>query len=160
MTIIDQEGTMPKAPLGPSRQLLRLAGLTVAVVANIAWIGFLLYAAYDLAMLRRTLSVARHNNKSIWGPTTGPGAPTHGLNQLFAPILEIVAATTLLLCLAPILLISSVAIKLDSGGPVFTRVTRRDTSNRPIQVLRFRVVAASVPGENNQRLSSGRCCAD
>jgi hypothetical protein len=51
MTIIDQEGTMPKAPLGPSRQLLRLAGLTVAVVANIAWIGFLLYAAYDLAML-------------------------------------------------------------------------------------------------------------
>jgi lipopolysaccharide/colanic/teichoic acid biosynthesis glycosyltransferase len=97
--------------------------------------------------------VARHNNKSIWGPTTGPGAPTHGLNQLFAPILEIVAATTLLLCLAPILLISSVAIKLDSGGPVFTRVTRRDTSNRPIQVLRFRVVAASVPGENNQRLS-------
>jgi lipopolysaccharide/colanic/teichoic acid biosynthesis glycosyltransferase len=104
--------------------------------------------------------VARHNNKSIWGPTTGPGAPTHGLNQLFAPILEIVAATTLLLCLAPILLIGSVAIKLDSGGPVFTRVTRRDTSNRPIQVLRFRVVAASVPGENNQRLSSGRCCAD
>jgi lipopolysaccharide/colanic/teichoic acid biosynthesis glycosyltransferase len=97
--------------------------------------------------------VARHNNKSIWGPTTGPGAPTHGLNRLFAPILEIVAATTLLLCLAPILLISSVAIKLDSGGPVFTRVTRRDTSNRPIQVLRFRVVAASVPGENNQRLS-------
>ena len=55
MTIIDQEGTMPKAPLGPSRQLLRLAGLTVAVVANIACIGFLLYAAYDLAMLRRTL---------------------------------------------------------------------------------------------------------
>ena len=97
--------------------------------------------------------MARHNNKSIWGPTTGPGAPTHGLNQLFAPILVIVAATTLLLCLAPILLISSVAIKLDSGGPVFTRVTRRDTSNRPIQVLRFRVVAASVPGENNQRLS-------
>ena len=97
--------------------------------------------------------MARHNNKSIWGPTTGPGAPTHGLNQLFAPILEIIAATTLLLCLAPILLISSVAIKLDSGGPVFTRVTRRDTSNRPIQVLRFRVVAASVPGENNQRLS-------
>ena len=104
--------------------------------------------------------MARHNNKSIWGPTTGPGAPTHGLNQLFAPILEIVAATTLLLCLAPILLISSVAIKFNSGGPVFTRVTRRDTSNRPIQVLRFRVVAASVPGENNQRLSSGRCCAD
>jgi hypothetical protein len=51
MTIIDQAGTMPKAPLGPSRQLLPLAGLTVAVVANIAWIGFLLYAAYDLAML-------------------------------------------------------------------------------------------------------------
>jgi hypothetical protein len=51
MTIIDQAGTMPKAPLGPLRQLLPLAGLTVAVVANIAWIGFLLYAAYDLAVL-------------------------------------------------------------------------------------------------------------
>jgi hypothetical protein len=51
MTIIDQAGTMPKTPLGPSRQLLPLAGLAVAVVANLAWIGFLLYAAYDLAML-------------------------------------------------------------------------------------------------------------
>jgi lipopolysaccharide/colanic/teichoic acid biosynthesis glycosyltransferase len=99
------------------------------------------------------LSVARHNNKSIWGPTTGPGAPAHSLDQLFARLLEIVAATTVLLFFAPILLISSAAIKLDSGGPVFARVTRRGTSNRPIQVLRFRVVAATLPGENNQRLS-------
>jgi lipopolysaccharide/colanic/teichoic acid biosynthesis glycosyltransferase len=95
--------------------------------------------------------VAPHKNKLNWSPTTGPGTPAHGLDQLFARVVDIVAATTVLLCLAPILLISSVAIKLDSGSPVFTRTTRRDISNRPIQVLRFHVV--SVQGENDQRLS-------
>jgi hypothetical protein len=33
------------------RQVWPLAGLAVAVVANLAWIGFLIYAAYDLAIL-------------------------------------------------------------------------------------------------------------
>jgi lipopolysaccharide/colanic/teichoic acid biosynthesis glycosyltransferase len=98
--------------------------------------------------------MACHNNKSIRGnPTIGHGAPAQRLNQLFVRMLEVIAAITILLCLSPILLISSIAIKLDSGGPVLTRVTRRDSRNRPIQVLKFQVATASEPGEDSQRLS-------
>ena len=71
--------------------------------------------------------MALHDDKSIGGdPTIGHGAPARRLDQLFTRILEVIAATTIVLCLAPILLISSVAIRLDSGGPVFIRETRRD----------------------------------
>ena len=55
--------------------------------------------------------MALHDDKSIGGdPTIGHGAPARRLDQLFTRILEVIAATTILLCLAPILLISSVAI--------------------------------------------------
>jgi hypothetical protein len=47
MTTIDQA----TAKLGLWRQVRPLACLAVAIVANLAWIGFLAYAAYDLAML-------------------------------------------------------------------------------------------------------------
>jgi lipopolysaccharide/colanic/teichoic acid biosynthesis glycosyltransferase len=95
--------------------------------------------------------MALHDDKSIGGdPTIGHGAPARRLDQLFTRILEVIAATTIVLCLAPILLISSVAIRLDSGGPVFIRETRRDSRNRPVQVFRFRVVTAHARGEGSR----------
>ena len=42
---------MRSAPLGRWHQVWPPAVLAVAIVANLAWIGFLAYAAYDLAML-------------------------------------------------------------------------------------------------------------
>ena len=51
MTTIDQATFVRKVQLGLWRQVWPAAGLVVAVVANLAWIGFLIYAAYDLAML-------------------------------------------------------------------------------------------------------------
>ena len=98
--------------------------------------------------------MAVHDDKSIGDdPTIGHGAPARRLDQLFTRILEVIAATTILLCLAPILLISSVAIRLDSGGPVFIRETRRDSGNRPVQVFRFRLVTDYARGESSQRLT-------
>jgi len=97
--------------------------------------------------------MALHHDKSIGGnPTIGHGVPARRLDQLFTRILEIIAATTILLCLAPILLISSVAIRLDSGGPVFIRETRRDSRNRPVQVFRFRLPTGDAQG-SSQRLT-------
>ena len=98
--------------------------------------------------------MAVHDDKSIGdNPTIGHGAPARRLDQLFTRILEVIAATTILLCLAPILLISSVAIRLGSGGPVFIRETRRDSGNRPVQVFRFRLVTDYARGESSQRLT-------
>ncbi len=47
--------------------------------------------------------------------------PTFKLNEFAKCVLDIALATTGLILFAPILLISSVAIKLDSHGPVFIR---------------------------------------
>ena len=51
MTTIDQPTFMRNAPLGRWHQVWPPAVLAVAIVANLAWIGFLAYAAYNLAML-------------------------------------------------------------------------------------------------------------
>ena len=96
--------------------------------------------------------MAVHDDKSIGGNPT-IGVPARRLDQLFTRILEVIAATTILLCLAPILLISSVAIRLDSGGPVFIRETRRNSRNRPVQVFRFRLAISYARDESSQRLT-------
>ena len=54
--------------------------------------------------------MALHDDKSIGGNPT-IGVPARRLDQLFTRILEVIAATTILLCLTPILLISSIAIR-------------------------------------------------
>ena len=51
MTTIEQVGILRNVPIGLWHRIWPLAGLAIAVVANLAWIGFLAYAAYDLAML-------------------------------------------------------------------------------------------------------------
>jgi lipopolysaccharide/colanic/teichoic acid biosynthesis glycosyltransferase len=74
------------------------------------------------------------------------------LDQLFKRALEIAAAAAMLLCVAPILLMTSAAIILDSGGPVFIRETRRDYKNRAIQVFKFRTTAYAGGDCNSRRL--------
>jgi lipopolysaccharide/colanic/teichoic acid biosynthesis glycosyltransferase len=98
--------------------------------------------------------MALHYDKSIGGKATiGPGAPVRGLGQLFTRILEVIAAMTILLCLAPVLLISSVAIRLGSRGPVFLRERRRDSRNRPVQVFKFRLATGDAQQGSSQRLT-------
>jgi lipopolysaccharide/colanic/teichoic acid biosynthesis glycosyltransferase len=78
-------------------------------------------------------------------------ALARGLDHLFRRALDAAAATTMLLCLAPILLITSVAIRLDSGGPVLIRETRRDCTNRAIQIFKFRLVAVDAENDCSSR---------
>ena len=73
--------------------------------------------------------------------------PTFKLNEFAKRVLDIALATTGLILFAPILLISSVAIKLDSHGPVFIRAPLDGDKNRLIQVLKFRVVTACAENE-------------
>ncbi len=89
-------------------------------------------------------------SKSIGGDL-GHGAPARRLDHLFKRILEVAAATTILLFFAPILLITVVAIRLDSRGPILIREARRDDRNRSIQVLKFRSVTAYGGGDWSSR---------
>jgi lipopolysaccharide/colanic/teichoic acid biosynthesis glycosyltransferase len=101
--------------------------------------------------------MASHDDKSVGGESTiGHVARARPLDQLCWRILEVAAATTILLCLAPILLLTAVAIKLDSDGPVFIRETRLDSRNRAIEAFKFRLVTADAGSDgSNRRLTVG-----
>jgi lipopolysaccharide/colanic/teichoic acid biosynthesis glycosyltransferase len=55
-------------------------------------------------------------------------------------IFEFAAAGTGVILLAPIFLVTAIAIKLESRGPIFIREPQFGRSNRVIQVLKFRFV--------------------
>ena len=58
--------------------------------------------------------------------------PAFGLDERVKRVFDIVAATMGLIILSPILLITSIAIKLDSQGPIFIRETLYGYGNRAI----------------------------
>ena len=78
-------------------------------------------------------------------------APTFRLHERAKRVLDIVVASMGLVTFAPILLISSVAIKLDSRGPIFIRETLYGDKNRTIQVLKFRLRTACAEGDRSNR---------
>ena len=97
-----------------------------------------------------------HGSGGGGGDATFPHefARTFKLNERAKRVLDIVLATMGLLLFAPILLISSVAIKLDSHGPVFIRAPLDGDMNRSIKILKFRVVTACAKSEQiNGRLT-------
>jgi putative colanic acid biosysnthesis UDP-glucose lipid carrier transferase len=69
-----------------------------------------------------------------------------GLGERVKRLIDIEAAIIGLILFSPILLITSIAIKLDSQGPIFIREVRYACNNREIQVLKFRVVTTCMEG--------------
>ena len=62
-----------------------------------------------------------------------------GRDRRLLKILGKVIATAILVFFAPILLIVSIAMKLDSPGAIFVRETQLTQSARVIRVFRFRI---------------------
>jgi lipopolysaccharide/colanic/teichoic acid biosynthesis glycosyltransferase len=71
----------------------------------------------------------------------GGGAPAFHLDQAAKRLFDIAAATAGLILFSPLVLITSIAIKLDSRGPILVREVLYGYKNRPTQVLGFRLVA-------------------
>jgi lipopolysaccharide/colanic/teichoic acid biosynthesis glycosyltransferase len=69
--------------------------------------------------------------------------PVIGLDQWTKRVVDIVVATMGLILFAPILLLASLAISLDSGGPIFIRNALPGFNNQAIRVLKFRVAFAA-----------------
>jgi lipopolysaccharide/colanic/teichoic acid biosynthesis glycosyltransferase len=98
--------------------------------------------------------MAFHGRNSIEGDGTATalGGPVSGfrLSQFGRRLCDIVAASIGLVVLAPILLITAVAIKLGSRGPIFIHETLHGPDNRAIEVLKFRFVeTSSASGKRN-----------
>lgn len=61
--------------------------------------------------------------------------------------LDILVATTGLLLIAPLLLLTAVVIRLDSPGPILFKQTRNGFNNRPFQILKFRSMRVLENGD-------------
>lgn len=76
------------------------------------------------------------------------------LDELARRIFDLLAATMCLILFAPILLLTSIAIKLDSRGPIFIREMRYGYKNQAIHISKFRVAMVCSHGEQiNRRLT-------
>ena len=83
----------------------------------------------------------------------GDVVPALGLNRSVKRVFDVVAAVTGLTLFSPIVLITSIAIKLDSRGPIFCRETQYGYK-RPIRVLKFRSQTTCVEGgRGNSRVT-------
>jgi lipopolysaccharide/colanic/teichoic acid biosynthesis glycosyltransferase len=78
---------------------------------------------------------------------SGSVAPAFRRNRSVKRAFDIVAAGIGLLLFSPILLIVSIAIKLDSRGPVFCRETLYGYKDRGIRVFKFRSMTACAEAD-------------
>ena len=69
--------------------------------------------------------------------------PVIGLDQWTKRVLDIVLASIGLILFAPIFLLVSLAISIDSPGPIFIREALPGCNNKPIRVFKFRVAFAA-----------------
>jgi Undecaprenyl-phosphate glucose phosphotransferase len=75
-------------------------------------------------------------------------SPLTPFNRAVKRTFDIVAAMVGVILLSPLFLIVSLAIKLDSRGPVLFRQTRHGYNNEPIRVLKFRTMTVMEDGHN------------
>ena len=64
--------------------------------------------------------------------------PISGLDQLIKRIEDLILAAVLTIMTAPLLLLTALAIKLDSDGPVFFRQPREGFNNQHFRIWKFR----------------------
>ena len=69
----------------------------------------------------------------------GDTGPMFGLEPYIHRIFDFVLAAMGVMLFSPILLITSIAIKLESRGPIFVRESQFGYNNRVIKVLKFRL---------------------
>lgn len=69
--------------------------------------------------------------------------PIQGRSLLLKRIVDVVGAGAALLLFSPILILTALAIKLDSPGPILFRQPRHGYNNRPVDVYKFRSMHAA-----------------
>ncbi|WP_024512604.1 undecaprenyl-phosphate glucose phosphotransferase [Bradyrhizobium sp. ARR65] len=74
--------------------------------------------------------------------------PLTPFNRAVKRAFDVAGAIIGLIFLSPLFVIVSLAIKLDSRGPVLFRQTRHGYNNEPIRVLKFRTMTVMEDGDN------------
>ena len=77
-------------------------------------------------------------------------APLSAAERALKRAIDISVAGTALFLLSPLLVMTALAIKLDSRGPVLFRQTRHGFNNTPFRILKFRSMRVMEDGDNGQ----------
>jgi Undecaprenyl-phosphate glucose phosphotransferase len=80
-------------------------------------------------------------------------SPLTPFNRAIRRAFDVAAAAAGLVLLSPLFVIVSLAIKLDSRGPVLFRQTRHGYNNEPIRVLKFRSMTVMEDGDNFKQVT-------
>ena len=103
--------------------------------------------------------MSSHGDKSVGrlAQTTvqDEAVPVIALHQWTKRVVDIVVAALGLILFAPILLLSSMATSLGSGGPIFVWEALPGRNNQAIRVLKFRV-ACAAGNRTNRRMTASR----
>jgi Undecaprenyl-phosphate glucose phosphotransferase len=95
------------------------------------------------------LSVPVHGSKAIGNLRAHVVSPVPAAesDRLEKRVLDVAAALAGLLLLSPLLLLTALAIKLDSPGPVFFRQRRYGRNSRVFRIFKFRTMTVAEDGE-------------
>ncbi len=73
-------------------------------------------------------------------------APLSALDQLTKRLLDVIVAATSLVLLSPVLIITAIAIKLESRGPVIFRQRRHGFNGKPFVIYKLRSMSVQEDG--------------
>ena len=97
----------------------------------------------------QSLPVPVHGSKEIGNLRAHIVSPVPAAerDRLEKRILDLAVAISGLLLLLPLMLLTALAIKLDSGGPVFFRQRRYGRNSRVFRIFKFRTMTVAEDGE-------------
>ena len=98
----------------------------------------------------QSLPVPVHGSKAIGGLRADVASPIPAAEQdrLEKRIFDVLFALVGLILLSPLFVLTALAIKLDSPGPVFFRQRRYGRNNRVFRIFKFRTMTVAEDGES------------
>jgi exopolysaccharide biosynthesis polyprenyl glycosylphosphotransferase len=104
--------------------------------------------SYQFAIIPRRLNLESYGNVPVFGLMNGAPTPAE---PFWKKILDPLAALFLIIFLSPLLLLTALAIKLDSRGPVFFKQTRVGKNGRPFTFYKFRSMVTGSEDDGNRK---------
>lgn len=87
----------------------------------------------------RASEVAKRNASQVFAELIPAAKGTFSAERrLTKRLFDILISSVAIVLLSPVFLVTAIAVRLDSPGPIFFRQTRHGFSDRPIKVLKFR----------------------
>jgi len=102
----------------------------------------------DRDLLHGAVAIGSYDNFDTLVLSRGPLSL---MNRLQKRVFDLVIASICLLILSPLLVLTAIAIKLDSPGPVLFRQTRVGQGNRQFQIFKFRSMRFESSDEAGNR---------